>query len=152
MFCVNCGKRIEDGAAFCPYCGTRQPVYENQPYMNGPNQPIDGNQPVDGNQQYTNGSNRPVKENQPVDGNQPHTNGLNQPVNGNQPCLRGSGRPGVEPAYQQVIPPASVLPEGQEAMPEENNTGLIVLIIILIALIILVGILSFAYLYGFISF
>jgi hypothetical protein len=54
--------------------------------------------------------------------------------------------------YQQVIPPASVIPEGQEAEPVENNTGLIVLIIILIALIILVGILSFAYLYGFIAF
>ena len=23
MFCTNCGKEIEDGAAFCVHCGTR---------------------------------------------------------------------------------------------------------------------------------
>ena len=26
MFCMNCGKEIEDGSKFCPYCGSAQAV------------------------------------------------------------------------------------------------------------------------------
>ena len=108
MFCVNCGKQIKEGAAFCPHCGAKQPIIETQPSNR--------------NQQAA----------------------LNE-----EPSRQSSNQLDM---YQQVIPPASVVPDGIEAETPENNTGLIVLIIILITLIILVGILSFAYLYGFISF
>lgn len=26
MFCPNCGKNVEDGQKFCPYCGSPMPA------------------------------------------------------------------------------------------------------------------------------
>lgn len=30
MFCKNCGKQMENNARFCPECGARQDVVENE--------------------------------------------------------------------------------------------------------------------------
>lgn len=35
MFCSNCGKQIEDGAAFCPFCGTKLSVTGQDTYSAG---------------------------------------------------------------------------------------------------------------------
>ena len=44
MFCVNCGKEIQDGVAFCPECGTTQQGtathISNAGYSNFSNQPV----------------------------------------------------------------------------------------------------------------
>ena len=32
MFCVNCGKQLNEGAAFCSHCGAKQPVIENRSF------------------------------------------------------------------------------------------------------------------------
>ena len=45
MFCVNCGKEIQDGVAFCPECGTTQQgatpsVSDSGCYSNPTSQPI----------------------------------------------------------------------------------------------------------------
>ena len=39
MFCINCGKQLEEGSRFCPYCGAKVPdltfsAPANPPYPN----------------------------------------------------------------------------------------------------------------------
>lgn len=38
MYCVNCGKKIDDGVAFCPECGAAQKVATTQNNANDINQ------------------------------------------------------------------------------------------------------------------
>ncbi len=30
MYCHNCGKKIKDGAAFCPYCGAKIEIKQTE--------------------------------------------------------------------------------------------------------------------------
>lgn len=107
---------------FCPYCGKQ--LNDEAKFCVSCGRPVSvpGGAPDQGN---------------------PQINPQAQPVPGN---------PQMNVQPQPYIPPASLLPDGEVDAPPENNTGLIVLIIILITLIILVGILSYAYIGGFIDF
>lgn len=33
MFCSNCGKQLEDGSGFCPFCGSAQNTQQQNPYQ-----------------------------------------------------------------------------------------------------------------------
>lgn len=35
-FCIHCGKQINDSAAFCSYCGGKQPIAQAQPVQQAP--------------------------------------------------------------------------------------------------------------------
>ena len=120
---------------FCPYCGKQLNDEAKFCVCCGRPVSVPGGAPDQGNPQIN-------PQAQPVPGN-PQINPQAQPVPGN---------PQMNVQPQPYIPPASLLPDGEVDAPPENNTGLIVLIIILITLIILVGILSYAYIGGFIDF
>lgn len=36
MFCINCGKQLEDGSRFCPYCGAKVPETGSSPQPSAP--------------------------------------------------------------------------------------------------------------------
>ena len=120
---------------FCPYCGKQ--LDDGAKFCVNCGRPVSvpSGAPDQGNPRIN-------PQAQPVQGN-PRINPQAQPVQGN---------PQINIQPQPVIPPATLLPEGETDALPENNTGLVVLIIILITLIILVGILSYAYIGGFIDF
>lgn len=91
MFCINCGKQLEEGSRFCPYCGAKVPdltssAPANPPYPNGQSGAPEGNPAVNSDI-----SNPFQPQNPPAgDQSQPGTDAWGQPDN-NDAGQSGSG-------------------------------------------------------------
>lgn len=141
MRCPNCMNEIKNNLKFCPFCGTKlhSEAPPNQPPLNGKNA---GNS---SEEEYLNREQSSDANNKTMFADNEYSDKFSSDHQGSN-ADRRDRRPDGTPRdswrdYQQQTPPETPPPKPK---PEKNHSGLIALLIILIALIIIaLGILAY---------